>query len=222
MKISYCLFLTLFISTPIFGQRKAFIPEPGEGISLNSSSLLIVGASGSYVSSWKANSQEFQLLRENTIGLSHFGIAYGVGYSGHFYHGNLHVDVAADGQQTLENLSGQSYISNRLATEYVDGVLEWRYRSNSNKNGRYTRVYVGGLVGYLTDSYSYLEMEDYRVKFYNIGGFSTLRYGAYLKAGRGPFNLYYYYGLNPMVESGVLVPVLGAATSQNIGLSITL
>ena len=191
-------------------------------MSFNTSSLMVVGASGAYVPSWKANSQEFQVLRENTIGLSHFGIAYGVGYSGHFYHGNLHVDVASNGQQSVEHLDGQSYISNRLATEYVDGVLELRYRSNSNRNGRYTRLYVGGLIGYLTDSYSYLETENYRVKFYKIGGFSTLRYGAYLKAGRGPFNLYYYYGLNPIVESGVLVPDLGAATSQNIGLSITL
>lgn len=222
MKKRAILLLLFLFNLGAFGQGKAFIPEPGEGMSFNTSSLMVVGASGAYTSSWKANSQEFQLLRENTIGLSHFGFAYGVGYSGHFYHGNLHVDVASDGQQILENLDGQSYISNRLATEYVDGILELRYRSNANKNGRYTRVYVGGLVGYLADSYSYLETENYRVKFYNIGGFSTLRYGAYLKAGRGPFNLYYYYGLNPMVESGVLVPIFGAATSQNIGLSITL
>lgn len=217
--------LTALLVTSSFlltAQGKAFIPEPGEGVSFNTSSLLVAGAGGAFEPAWKANSQEVQLLRENTIGLTHFGLAYGVGYSGHFYHGNLHVDVASDGQQNLENLDGQSYTSNRLATEYLDGVLELRYRSNSNKNGRYTRIYVGGLVGYLTDSYSYLETEAYRVKFYNIGGFSTLRYGAYLKAGRGPFNLYYYYGLNPIVESGVLVPELGAATSQNIGLSITL
>jgi hypothetical protein len=109
-----------------------------------------------------------------------------------------------------------------LAAEYVDGVLEFRYRSAANNKGRYNRFYVGAIVGYRVDSYAYLQAEDYRVKFYNIGGFSTLRYGAYLKAGRGPFNLYYYYGLNPIVESGVLVPELGAATSQNIGLSITL
>ncbi len=222
MKKAAVILVAFVFSLGAFGQAKAFIPEPGEGLSFNTSSLMVVGAPGSFTSSWKANSQEFQLLRENTIGLSHFGLAYGVGYSGHFYHGNLHVDVASNGQQILENLDGQSYISNRLATEYVDGILELRYRSNANKNGRYTRIYVGGLIGYLTDSYSYLETENYRVKFYNIGGFSTLRYGAYFKAGRGPFNLYYYYGLNPIVESGVLVPELGAATSQNIGLSITL
>lgn len=217
--------LTTLLLTSSFllsAQGKAFIPEPGEGLSFNTSSLTVVGAGGAFVPAWQANSQEFQLLRENTIGLSHFGIAYGIGYSGHFYHGNLHVDVAANGQQSLEHLDGQSYISNRLATEYIDGVLELRYRSHSNKKGRYTRVYVGGLVGYMTDSYAYLETESYRVKFYNIGGFSTLRYGAYLKAGRGPLNLYYYRGLNPIVESGVLVPELGAATSQNIGLAITL
>ena len=214
--------LILLASTSAFAQGKAFIPEPGEGVSFNTSSLMVVGAGGSFAPAWQANSQEVQLLRETTFGLTHFGLAYGVGYSGHFYHGNLHIDVSADGSQTLQNLDGESYLSNRLAAEYVDGVLEFRYRSVANNKGRYNRFYVGAIAGYRVDSYAYLQADDYRVKFYNIGGFSTLRYGAYLKAGRGPFNLYYYYGLNPIVESGVLVPELGAATSQNIGLSITL
>ena len=214
--------LVLLAHTTAFPQGKAFIPEPGEGVSFNTSSLMVVGAGGTFAPAWQANSQEVQLLRESTFGLTHFGVAYGVGYSGHFYHGNLHIDVSADGSQTLQNLDGEAYLSNRLAAEYVDGVLEFRYRSAANNKGRYNRFYVGGIAGYRVDSYAYLKAENYRVKFYNIGGFSTLRYGAYLKAGRGPFNLYYYYGLNPIVESGVLVPELGAATSQNIGLSITL
>lgn len=220
-KFQYVL-LILLASSLAFAQGKAFIPEPGEGVSFNTSSLMVVGAGGTFVPAWQANSQEVQLLRESTFGLSHFGVAYGVGYSGHFYHGNLHIDVSADGTQTLQNLDGEAYLSNRLAAEYVDGVLEFRYRSTANNKGRYNRFYVGAIAGYRVDSYAYLQAENYRVKFYNIGGFSTLRYGAYLKAGRGPFNLYYYYGLNPIVESGVLVPELGDATSQNIGLAITL
>ena len=220
-KFQYVL-LILLASSLAFAQGKAFIPEPGEGVSFNTSSLMVVGAGGTFVPAWQANSQEVQLLRESTFGLSHFGMAYGVGYSGHFYHGNLHIDVSADGTQTLQNMDGETYLSNRLAAEYVDGVLEFRYRSTANNKGRYNRFYVGAIAGYRVDSYAYLQAENYRVKFYNIGGFSTLRYGAYLKAGRGPFNLYYYYGLNPIVESGVLVPELGAATSQNIGLAITL
>jgi len=220
-KFQYVL-LILLASSLAFAQGKAFIPEPGEGVSFNTSSLMVVGAGGTFVPAWQANSQEVQLLRESTFGLSHFGVAYGVGYSGHFYHGNLHIDVSADGTQTIQNLDGEAYLSNRLAAEYVDGVLEFRYRSTANNKGRYNRFYVGAIAGYRVDSYAYLQAENYRVKFYNIGGFSTLRYGAYLKAGRGPFNLYYYYGLNPIVESGVLVPELGAATSQNIGLAITL
>ena len=220
-KFQYIL-LILLAHTTAFAQGKEFIPEPGEGVSFNTSSLMVVGAGGSFVPAWQANSQEVQLLRESTFGLTHFGLAYGVGYSGHFYHGNLHIDVSADGSHTLQNLDGEAYLSNLLAAEYVDGVLEFRYRSAANNKGRYNRFYVGAIAGYRVDSYAYLQADDYRVKFYNIGGFSTLRYGAYLKAGRGPFNFYYYYGLNPIVESGVLVPELGAATSQNIGLSITL
>lgn len=214
--------IVLLAYTTVGAQGKAFIPVRGEGVSFNTSSLMVFGAGTAFIPSWQANSQELQLLRECTLGLSHFGLAYGVGYSGHFYHGNLHIDVAADGSQTLQNLDDAIYLSNRLAAEYVDGILEFRYRSSANNKGRYNRFYLGAIVGYRVDSYAYIQAEDYRVKFYNIGGFSTIRYGTFLKVGRGPFNLYYYFGLNPIVTSGVLVPELGAANSQNIGLAITL
>lgn len=222
MKQPILAFLLFALTLTAYGQRTPFVPEPGEGISFNTSSLRVIGSSGQYMPSWRANTQEFQLMRESHIGLSHFGIAYGLGYSGQFYHGNLHVDVAADGTQTVQNLDGTTYEANRLATEYVDGVLELRYRSRSNSKGRYTRLYVGGIVGYLANSYAYLETADYRVKFYNIGGFNTVRYGAYAKLGRGPVNIYYYYGLNPIVTSGVLTSELGTATSQSLGISFTL
>ena len=218
-------FVVLFIFCLVFksqGQNEFFVPEQGEGISFNTSSLIVVGANASYLPSWQANSQEVHLLREHRIGLSHFGIAYGVGYSGHFYHGNVHVNVDPDGTQTLSFLNGQDYISNRFATEYLDGVLEFRFRTNSNNKGRYTRFYIGGILGYLADSYSYFNSDLYRVKFYDIGGFSNLRYGSFIKFGRGPLNLYYYRGFNPVVSSGVLTTELGESTSQNIGLSITL
>ena len=218
-------FVVLFIFCLVFksqGQNEFFVPVQGEGLSFNTSSLMIVGANASYLPSWQANSQEVQLLREHRIGLSHFGIAYGVGYSGHFYHGNVHVNVDPDGTQTLSFLNSQDYTSNRFATEYLDGVLEFRFRTNSNNKGRYTRFYLGGILGYLADSYSYFNSDLYRVKFYDIGGFSNLRYGSFIKFGRGPLNLYYYRGFNPVVSSGVLTTELGKSTSQNIGLSITL
>jgi hypothetical protein len=214
------LFLCLLLSAK--AQEKVFIPERGEGISFNTSSLMIVGADASYIPSWRANSQEMQFLREHHLGLSHFGVAYGIGYSGHFYHGNLHVNVDSDGTQSIGFINDREYASNRFATEYLDGIIEFRFRSTSNNLGRYTRLYIGGVIGYLADSYSYFNSDIYRVKFYNLGGFSTLRYGTYVKFGRGPLNLYYYYGLNPIVTSGVLTSELETATSQNIGFSVTL
>ena len=221
MKKITLLLLTLGFSLSLSAQS-AFIPEPGEGVHFNTSSLMIVGAPDSYAPAWQANSQEIQLLRENVIGLSHFSIAYGLGYSGHFYHGNLHIHVDEDGTQTLVDLSGEEYRSNRFATEYVDGILEFRYRSRANNKGRYNRIYLGGLMGYRVDAYSYQNSENYRVKFYDVDGFNTLRYGAYAKVGRGQFNLYYFFGFSPIVTSGVMLSDFENATSQNIGLSITL
>lgn len=219
---SLYIWALVFLGPILFAQNDVFYPEPGEGFTFNSSALVLMGAPSSYASGLKANSQEIQLLRENHIGLSHFAVAYGLGYSGHYYHGNLHVHIDPDGTQTIEDLTGVSYESNRFVLEFTDAVFELRYRSKSNKKGRYTRFYVGALAGYRTDAYSYFKSPDYRVKFYNIDGFNRYRYGAYVKAGRGPLNLYGYYGMNPLVVSGPMLSEWSTTTSANVGLSLTL
>lgn len=162
------------------------------------------------------------LLRENVIGLSHFSIAYGVGYSAHFFHGNLHIDVAEDGTQTLVDLTGTTFERNRLALEFADAALEVRCRSQVNRKGRYNRVYLGGLAGYRTDAYSYYEDANYRVKFYNVKGFNRMRFGVYAKLGRGPVNFYGQWGLSPLVTSGPMLPEWSAARFYNLGLAVTL
>lgn len=202
--------------------QKAFIPEPGEGFHFATSSLQVQGAPGSYLPSWQANSQELLLFREHIIGLSHFSVAYGAGYSAHFFHGNLHIDVAEDGTQTLVDLTGTNYQRNRLALEFADAALELRYRSKANRKGRYNRVYLGVVGGYRTDAYSYYEDENYRVKFYNVKGFNRYRYGAFAKVGRGPFNLYGQWSASPLVQSGPMLPAWSDSRFYNIGLSISL
>ena len=216
------IFSASFLNPNCSYAQDVHIPEPGEGFSFNTSFLMIAGVPDDYAPGVIANSQEFQLIRENHIGLSHFGVAYGLGYSGHFYHGNLHIHVDENGTQSVRDLTGQPYKSNRFATEYVDGLIELRYRGKTNKNGRYNRFYMGGILGYKVDAYSYQNSDSYRVKFYNVDGFNTLRYGLYAKVGRGQFNLFYFYGLSPIVTSGPMLPDWSNATSQNIGLSITL
>lgn len=224
MKVTSLLVGLLLLGATAQGQSKkrVFFPEPGEGISYNASSLLVLGGPSSFTPDWRANSQEFQVFREHSIALSHFSVAYGLGYSAHYYHGNLHIHVNPDGTQSLQDLTGTSYKRNRFALEFVDAVLEFRYRSTSNNKGRYTRLYVGGLFGYRADAYSYQEAENYRVKFYNIDGFNRYRYGVYAKLGRGPWNLYGYYGLNPLASEAPLLPDFSGATSANLGLSFTL
>lgn len=211
------------IANTTYAQRKrTFIPEPGEGVSFNTSSLWVVGAPEEFTAGMRANSQAIHFMRDNVIGISHFSWAWGLGYSAHFYNGNLHLDVAEDGTTTPVYLAQEQYNSNRFATEYVDASVEFRYRGTANSKGRYNRLYLGGLVGYKTDSYSYLKNDNYRVKFYNVGGFNPLRYGVYAKVGRGQINLFGFYGLSTLVSDGPLMDTWSAARSMNAGLSITL
>ena len=216
------LFLASFLHPILSYGQDVYIPEPVEGFSFNTSVLMVAGVPEGFTPALMANSQEIQFMREHHIGLTHFGVAFGLGYSGHFYHGNIHIHVDEDGTQSVRDLTGQDYKSNRFATEYLDGSLELRYRSKVNKKGRYNRLYVGGVLGYKVDAYSYQKAESYRVKFYNVDGFNTLRYGLYAKVGRGQVNLFYFYGLSQIVTSGPMLPEWSNATSQNLGVSITL
>jgi len=161
-------------------------------------------------------------MRDHVIGLSHFSVAYGLGYSAQFYHGNLRIDVAEDGTQTLVDLTGHDFISNRFATEYVDAALELRYRGKVNRKGRYNRLYIGGCFGYRTDAYSYYKDAVYQVKYYQIAGFNPFRYGVHVKAGRGPVNAYVYYGLSSIVVDGPMLPEWSEARPLSVGLSVTL
>ncbi|CAI8159212.1 MAG: Uncharacterised protein [Flavobacteriales bacterium UBA4585] len=217
------LFTLLVLSLTGHGQSKTtYLPEPGEGFSFNSGLLSVLDAPESFESDARSNSQSFQFMRDNVIGLSHFSVAYGLGYSAQFYHGNVRIDVAEDGTQTLVDLSGRDFISNRFATEYVDAAIELRYRGKVNRNGRYNRFYIGGCLGYRTDAYSYYKDAVYRVKYYQISGFNPLRYGVHIKAGRGPVNAYVYYGLSAIVVDGAMLPEWSEARPLSVGLSVTL
>jgi len=214
------LFL-IFAAQNLWGQ-KVFIPEQGEGIVFTASSLSISGAPSSFVPSNRSNAYAIQVFREQIIGLSHFSIAGGLGYSGQFYHGNIHIEVAENGEQNEVLLSEGSFKSNRFATEYADALLEFRYRGIANKKGRFTRVYVGGFVGYKTNAYSHLHTSNYEVKYYHIQGFNPLRYGVYIRAGKGPINLSASVGLSPLVSSGAMLTDWSEATSSSVGLSLML
>lgn len=224
MKKTYHLLFTLLVlSLTGHGQSKTtYLPEPGEGFSFNSSLLSVLDAPESFESDARSNSQSFQFMRDNVIGLSHFSVAYGLGYSAQFYHGNVRIDVAEDGTQTLVDLSGRDFISNRFATEYVDAAIELRYRGKVNRKGRYNRLYIGGCFGYRTDAYSYYKDAVYQVKYYQIAGFNPFRYGVQIKAGRGPVNAYVYYGLSSIVVDGPMLPEWSEARPLSVGLSVTL
>jgi hypothetical protein len=205
------------------GQTKStFLPEPGEGFAFNSSLLFVQGAPDSYQSAMRSNTQSIQLLRDHVLGLSHFSLAYGVGYSAQFYHGNLRIDVVEDGTQTLVDLTGRDFRSNRFATEYLDAIFEARYRGKINRNGRYNRFYIGGTFGYRTDAYSYYKDAVYQVKYYQVAGFNPYRFGVHAKLGRGPINIYVHYGLSAIVVDGAMLPDWSNARPLSVGLSLTL
>lgn len=165
---------------------------------------------------------------ENLFGRrSHWGIGYGPGFSVNYWHTNLNITTNPSGGPLNYTFlpSDSSFNSNRFSASYVDFPVEIRFRSNSNNKGRYYRLYVGGLIGYRINSFSQFKVDDYNVKHYNITSLSRWHYGVFLRTGYWLFNLYVYYGLNPVfgdLNEGEGPLGLDKMQSLSIGLSLSL
>jgi hypothetical protein len=205
-----------------------YIPERGEWLHFSYSKLQLLNAPEQLEQKWNSNGWQLMFMWENLFGRrSHWGIGYGPGFSVNYWHTNLNIETDPGGGPInytyLPNDS--SYKSNRFSASYFDFPVEMRFRSNSNNKGRYYRLYFGGLIGYRINSFSQFKTDNFNVKYAKINDVSRWHYGVFLRTGYWLFNLYVYYGLNPVFnqfKNGEGAEGLDKMQSLSIGLSISI
>jgi hypothetical protein len=205
-----------------------YIPEKGEWLHFSYSHLQLLHAPEQLEQKWNSNGWQLMMMWENLFGKrSHWGIAYGPGFSVNYWHTNLNITTGPNGGPLNYTYlpSDSSYNRNRFSASYFDIPVEIRYRSTTDKKGRYFRFYVGGLIGYRINSFSQIKVNDYNVKHYRINDISRWQYGVFLRTGYWLFNLYVYYGINPVfgdLAEGQGFEGLDQMQSLSIGLSLSL
>jgi len=127
-----------------------------------------------------------------------FGVAVGVGYNYNAYIQNIKFEEI--NQITTASIA-DNFNSNRYAVNAVEFPLEIRWRTSTPKDYKFTRIYIGGKLGYAFSSSSKLSDDDGIVKTKNIDEFNKIHYGLTAAIGYSTFNFYIYYGLKPMFNS---------------------
>jgi len=220
--------LVLFVAVLLTSSslQAQYLPERGEWFHFSYSLLSFTNTPPELTQKWNSNGWQLMLMRESLFSRrSHWGIAYGFGFSSNFWHTNLNIQAVPNNPELQYTYlpSDSSYKSNRFSASYIDIPVEFRYRSKSNSRGQYFRFYFGGLVGFRMNSYAAFQSQDYSVKYYRINDLAKVHYGVFVRTGWWLFNLYAYYGLNTDFQSNSIVPKgLDKMHSLSLGLSISL
>lgn len=139
------------------------------------------------------------------IGKSSFSFhpGIGIGTEKYAFDGYKTLDIDSDGNTEIASIDSSSSINkSKFGLLYLDIPLEIRWRSNKYDPRRGFNVAIGVKGGILLQSKTKVKYSDITYKEKRDFNIQTFRYGAFGKFGFGSFNLYYYYSLSQMFESG--------------------
>ena len=115
-------------------------------------------------------------------------------------------------------LSSSDYSTNRLSQLFVDVPIEFRWRTSTYTSYKFWRVYGGVKFSYLLyDRYVFNDGNN-KTTVTSNPDFNKLQYGLYLATGYNTFNLYAYYGLNPLFKTSQVNGEKNNMQSLNLGL----
>lgn len=125
------------------------------------------------------------------------GIGFGVGYSYNSYIQNLKITTK---NNITSFVVAQNYKTNRFGISAIELPFEVRWRNSTPSKYKFWRVYGGLKMSYILSAKTRFEDSVETLKTKNIDEFNRFQYGLVLSAGFSTWNLYVYYGLNPIFK----------------------
>lgn len=126
-------------------------------------------------------------------------IAAGLGLSYQNYFQNLTISTNAEGLVYGVN-DYNEFVSNRYRQYLVDLPIEFRWRNSTFESHKFWRIYTGLKFSYVFSNKSVLDDGEETYKITNNPDINKFQYGAYISAGYNTWNVYFYYGLNPLFK----------------------
>lgn len=165
---------------------------------------LIQGKPEGYSQNSVSTNLSFGVLRDMPVNKARtYAIAAGLGYGYSNIKHNLRVDELA-GERTYNIVPEADFSKNKLVLHYLELPVEFRWRNSDSISHKFWRVYLGFKVSYLFANKEQFEGSPADVKLKGNADLNKFMYGAYLSVGWNTWNLYAYYGLNPLYKSAIL------------------
>lgn len=141
-------------------------------------------------------------LRDMPINKSRtIAIAAGFGLSYQNFYQNFTVSEDVNGAPIYGVNDYGEFVSNRYRQYSVDLPIEFRWRNSTYESTKFWRIYGGVKMSYIFSSKSILDDGENTYKVVNNPDINTFQYGIYLATGYNTWNIYAYYGLNPLFDS---------------------
>jgi hypothetical protein len=143
-----------------------------------------------------------------------WSVAAGLGYTLAVYNQNMGiVDVNGVTTYQILNSDNVTYSKDKLALHFVDLPIELRWRDSTPESHKFWRVHFGVKLSYLFyDQYKLISSQG-NSKQTNNKDLNDFHYGVYLATGWNTWNIYAYYGLNPLFKSSAKID--GQAIDMN-------
>ncbi|WP_369813944.1 porin family protein [Flavobacterium sp. KJJ] len=146
-------------------------------------------------------------------------VATGLGLSYQNFFQNITISKDQAGAIIYGVNDYNEFVSNKYRQYLVDVPIEFRWRNSTFDSYKFWRIYGGVKLSYVISSKSLLNDGETTYKIVNNPDINKFQYGAYISAGYNTWNVYMYYGLNPLFKdvktvSGEKLDV----TTMNIGL----
>ncbi|MGL2962386.1 porin family protein [Flavobacterium sp. RSB2_4_14] len=162
----------------------------------------------------------FGFLRDMPINKDRtIAIAAGLGYTFSAYNQNLVINTV-DGNNFYSIIGTDVvYSKDKLTLHFVDLPIEFRWRTSTPESHKFWRIYTGIKLSYLFyDTYKF-ESTTANIKSSGNTDLNAFHYGAYASVGWNTWNIYMYYGFNPLFKSSAKIDDKSIEMSTlNIGL----
>lgn len=127
-----------------------------------------------------------------------------------YFVGTERIDSATMGNTIFPLIPDSlNYKKHKVTLASFDVPMEFRFRTNPDKNNKRWKLGVGVLGGFVFNSHTkYIgddpayPNEDIKVKNFDLPNITKFRYGVKGRIGYGVVNLVCYYGLNTVFEEG--------------------
>ncbi len=127
-------------------------------------------------------------------------IGIGLGYSTNSYIQNMLIqrDNSDSFNYSIIDDNTINFTKNKFSEHVLELPIEYRWRTSTATDYKFWRIYIGAKIGYVFANRSKFKGSLGELKYSNNNDFNEIQYGLTLSVGYNTWNIFVYYGLNPI------------------------